>query len=261
MAQSCAYCGDSGRITKEHLWPASLHRRLQAANGNPGNLFWLRRTNAEFAGEPTVKDVCDRCNNGALSRLDAYICEMFDRYFARILERGETVNFGYDHHRLKRWLLKMCYNSARIHAARDLFVFSPLLPYIRGLDDALGRSVQLYVQLTYPSLIPPERRGEPELQDAPLRWEPADHRVGHFLFEAGSDRKLMRAVHLRSYSFLLAFADPALGRQPAIDFQRTFLATVPGVRALLASRSSVELVCDGTDAWRSFDASRSNALH
>jgi hypothetical protein len=62
--------------------------------------------------------------------------------------------FDYDYHRLKRWLLKMSFNSARIHAAKDEFVFPPLLPYILGKSESLGRSVQLYVQLSYPGEIP-----------------------------------------------------------------------------------------------------------
>ena len=260
MSRSCAYCDDPGRITKEHLWPASLHKRLKAANGTNESLFWLRRTNSEFAGEPTVKDVCQDCNNGVLSSLDAYICELFDRYFVRILQRGEAVRLEYDHHRLKRWLLKMCFNSARIHQAKDAFAYTPLLPYIRGEDDALGRSVRLFVQLAYPGPIPSDRLCDPALADAPQMWEPADHRVGHLLFRMGGDQKLMRVVHLRSYSFLLAFSDPACGRAAAIEFERVFLSTVPGVRPLPPSRSAVDLVCDGIDAWSSFEASRSVTL-
>jgi hypothetical protein len=260
MSRSCAYCDHPGRITKEHLWPASLHRRLQAANGTQDSLFWLRRTNAEFAGEPTVKDVCQDCNNGVLSSLDSYICELFDRYFVRILQRGEAVRLEFDHHRLKRWMLKMCFNAARIHNAKDAFTYTPLLPYIRGEHDSLGRSVQLFAQLAYPGPIPADNRTDPELADAPQMWEPTDHRVGHVLFRVGQNQKLLRAVHLRSYSFLLAFSDPAQGRATAIDFERVFLSTVPGVRPLPASRSAVDLVCDGTDAWSSFQASRTLTL-
>lgn len=148
MSRRCAFCDNPGQITREHLWPAGLHERLRTANGDSESSFWLRRTDSEFAGGPTLKDVCQTCNNGVLSILDSYICELFDRYFATILERGQKVRFEYDHHRLKRWLLKMCFNSARIHHSNDEFAYLPLLPYIRGEDDALGRSVQLYVQLT-----------------------------------------------------------------------------------------------------------------
>jgi hypothetical protein len=48
------------------------------ANNDPKALFWLRRANVEIEGEPKLRDVCQACNNGVLSRLDAYICELFD---------------------------------------------------------------------------------------------------------------------------------------------------------------------------------------
>jgi hypothetical protein len=256
MSRRCAYCDDSGQITREHLWPASLHERLRAANGASESRFWLRRTDSEFVGQPRVKDVCQTCNNGVLSILDSYICELFDRYFVTILERGEKVRFEYDHHWLKRWLLKMCFNSARIHHSNDEFAYLPLLPYIRGEDDALGKSVQLYVQLAYPGPVPPSRLKEPGLEGAPAQWLPSDHRVGHLHFSTGPDRKQLRAVHLRSYSFFLAFSDPRGGRAAAIDFHRAFVATVTGMRPLPASRSVADLVCDGIDAWSSWESSR-----
>jgi hypothetical protein len=69
-----AYCGSSGPLTREHLWPASLHQRLMGANNDSKGLFWLRRANAEIEGEPKLRDVCQACNNGVLPQLDAYIC-------------------------------------------------------------------------------------------------------------------------------------------------------------------------------------------
>jgi 5-methylcytosine-specific restriction endonuclease McrA len=70
--RQCAYCGSEGNLTREHLWPTSLHKRLSATNDVTQSLFWLRRINAEIEGEPTIRDVCSACNNGPLSNLDAY---------------------------------------------------------------------------------------------------------------------------------------------------------------------------------------------
>jgi hypothetical protein len=40
-------------------------------------------------------------------------------------------------------------------------------------------------------------------------WEPKNNRVGLVVFNAeGVGRKVLRAVHLRSFSFFLAFFDP-----------------------------------------------------
>src|SRR4051812_11135562 len=120
MMSVCAFCEQPGTMTREHLWPAALHARLFAANNQSQSAFWLRRLGKAIPAEPQIRDVCARCNNGALSELDTYICELFDRSFIHMPARDELVSFDYDYHRLKRWLLKMSYNSARIHSAPDL---------------------------------------------------------------------------------------------------------------------------------------------
>jgi hypothetical protein len=259
--RQCAYCGSSGPLTREHLWPASLHRRLMESNNDPKGLFWLRRANAEIEGEPKLRDVCQACNNGVLSQLDAYVCELFDRSFIHIHQRHAIVRFEYDYHRLKRWLLKMSFNSARVHTSMDLFVYQDLLPYIHGQSLSAGQSVQLYVQLSYPGKVPPENLRDPELAGAPAVWEPQDNRVGLLAFNAeGVGRKVLRAVHLRSFSFFLAFFNPKEKSAVLSHFSKTFLRRMSAMVLLSASRTYAELVCDGMDAWQSFYGSRENAF-
>jgi len=257
LDKTCAYCESPANLTREHLWPAALHDRLMRANKATGNAFWFRRINAEIAGEPTIKDVCQKCNNGHLSQLDAYICALFDRYFAHILRRYDKVDFEYKYHLLKRWLLKVCYNSARLHTSMDLFAYAPLLSYINGDSASVGRSVQLFLQLAYPGVIPPDRLNDSDLQGAPHMWEPQDNRVGLMRFQVSAkDRKVLRAVHLRSYSFYLAFWKPGTTLSITEDFAGEFLLRMPGSVMLRASDTNVGLVCDGADAWRSFDGAR-----
>ena len=105
----CAYCGSDERLTREHLWPTSLHRRLMDVSEAKQNNFWLAKLKKEIPSEPTVRDVCAHCNNIVLSALDRYICELYDRSFIHIPSRHERVEFEYDYHRLKRWILKMCF--------------------------------------------------------------------------------------------------------------------------------------------------------
>ncbi len=230
-------------------------------NGDPKGLFWLRRANAEIEGEPKLRDVCQACNNGVLSQLDAYICELFDRYFIHIHQRHASVRFEYDYHRLKRWLLKMSFNSARVHTSIDLFVYQDLLPYVHGQSLSAGRSVQLYVQLSYPGKIPPENVRDPELAGAPAVWEPQDNRVGLVAFNAeGVGRKILRVVHLRSFSFFLAFFDPNEKSAVLSHFSKTFPERMSAMVLLSASRTYADLVCDGMDAWRSFYGSRENSF-
>jgi hypothetical protein len=253
--RTCAYCGASERLTREHLWPASLHRRLMGGAQKAENRFWLKKIKREVPKEPTVRDVCAECNNGELAVLDGYICELFDRSFAHLHERYERVVFEYDYHRLKRWLLKMCFNSARIHSARDEIVFPPLLPYIMGNSEKLGRSVQLYVQLSYPAEIP-ENLLDSEVP-RPLMHYPTLNRCGNVWFNVeGVGKKLLRAVHLQSFSFYLAFFVPNERREVVEHFTKTFLRLMRATVLLRHSRKSVILFCDGMNAWDSVAEAR-----
>ncbi|MER9891910.1 hypothetical protein NKJ40_07360 [Mesorhizobium sp. M0119] len=174
----CAYCGPTtSQRTKEHLFPKALHRRLQEAN-NAKHIFWLLRLDKEVAGEPTIKDVCEWCNSGFMAKLDDYICQEFDGQFATIRQHYEKVTFNYDFHPLKRWLLKMAYNSARLHSSADTFALKAVLPYIRGENNHLGRSVRLFLQLSYPGPISAEERAELGGDEVPEVWEPRLNRAG-----------------------------------------------------------------------------------
>ena len=254
----CAFCGETAALTKEHLWPGGLHRRLQAVNAQTETSIWLRRVDRELPSEPLVKDVCAACNNVTLSKLDDYVCELFDQQLAAIPQRYENVSLEYDYHRLKRWLLKVCFNSARIHNSIDLFVFAPLLPYIMGRSENLGRSVRLYVQLSYPDEVPASDLADASV--APFVFAPLENRLGHMLFETPTDRKLLRAVHLRAFSFFLAFFKPKEKIAGMDYFERHFLDRHPHAVRLKPSRRVVDLVCDGMSAWESVKEARANSL-
>jgi hypothetical protein len=172
------------------------------------------------------------------------------RAFVHVAKRYDKVEFEYDYHRLKRWLLKMCFNSARIHTSRDAIVFPPLLPYIMGKSHALGRSVQLYVQLAYPDEIPGEFLDSTDLR--PTIYYPMMNRVGNLWFEVeGVGRKMLRSVHLQSFSFYLAFFKPDEQRVVKEHFTRTLLERMPATVLLRASLNRVTLLCDGMNAWDS----------
>lgn len=107
MSKSCAYCGNPPPFTREHIWPSGILKR-----GDFGIRF-SARANKTFEGDLTIADVCADCNNGPLSALDAHVCELYDRRFAKRVEPGAVVTFTYDYGLLMRWLLKISYNSAR----------------------------------------------------------------------------------------------------------------------------------------------------
>jgi hypothetical protein len=246
-------------MTLEHLWPASLHRRLLAANKQTANVFWLARLKREIPSEPKVRDVCALCNNGILSELDAYICTLFDTTLRHIPARHERITFEYDYHLLKGWLLKMSFNSARIHNSHDLFALEAVLPYIMGRANALGRSIQLYVQLSFPQEISKQDDLTPDdISQCPI-FTPIIHRAGHMLFRVhGIGQKVLRAIHLRSFSFYLAFFRPNERRAVQDDFMNVFTTNMSSTVRLRPSIQTVELMCNGKGAWDSFRASRTS---
>lgn len=253
----CAYCKQPGTMTREHVWPASLHRRLLEANEQEGNLFWLARLKKVIESEPKIRDVCASCNNGVLSDLDAYICSLFDAHFVNIPARHEMVRFTFDYHLLKRWLLKLCYNSARIHTSLDLFAFETLLPYINGVDEKLSHSVQLFLQLDYPGEVLEKSLAPSATQGARSFFRPLSNRVGHMFFRAqGVGQKLLRAVHLRAFTFYLAFFNPSESCAVIDHFSNCFTHSLSGVALLAPSVGCVELECNGMDAWSAYEGSR-----
>ena len=109
-----------------------------------------------------------------------------------IPQRHARVRFEYDYHLLKRWLIKMSYNSARIHDSRYLFALRALLPYIMGSELILGRSVDLFLQLVYPEDVPSSDLSPDASEDFPTRFLPLDNRVGHCAFRLpGEGQKVL----------------------------------------------------------------------
>ncbi|MDE1146955.1 MAG: hypothetical protein PW843_10080 [Azospirillaceae bacterium] len=252
-------------MTREHLWPRALHRRILSVNEQNENYFWMRRTNSVIKSEPTIKDVCEVCNNVILSGLDEYICQLFDKYFHKIMERHESFDFHYDYDKLKRWLLKMCYNSSRTTSSiekksPDIEIYQQILPYILGKNNSIGRSSQMYLQISYPSLIPSKFiKNKPETENKDIIFYPSGNRVGFTFFKLDNvGKKLLRTVHLRSFTFYIAFFEPSKGASDIYDFSNEFTKTMPGTHLLKKSKTSIRISCNGADSWKSFYEARAN---
>jgi hypothetical protein len=122
----CAYCGAAGR-TREHIFPAFLRDHF------PGHNTFVDNTRGKVlvGAAPTIRDVCEACNNGPLAQLDGYGAELAREYFTQAVELGPVrVTFVADFHRLLRWLLKLSFNDARSRRKGDSF--KPFVPYILG---------------------------------------------------------------------------------------------------------------------------------
>lgn len=152
----------------------------------------------------------------------------------------------------------MSYNSARIHSAHDEKALELMLPYILGEDDNLGRSVQLFALLTYPEEVKKREIDKTITSDETIIIEPKIHRVGHILFKVPNiGQKILRVVHLRSFSFLLAFWPSAGGKAEQNDFESIITSKMNGLKLLRANKKNITLECVGIGAWMSLKDARS----
>ena len=117
----CAYCSEDKKATREHIIPKGFIDHMRATNVlSYADRSPIRSVNSEM----TVKDVCADCNNGELSKLDAYALELLMDINNDIQENTKKIYFKYNKDKLIRWLLKICYNSARAdkaHKAIELY--------------------------------------------------------------------------------------------------------------------------------------------
>jgi hypothetical protein len=128
-AHVCAFCEVGTDLTKEHIFPECLHKRVPS--GETTSIAKTPQGDKAVSDPPRVRDVCARCNNGPLSELDTYICDLHDQYFKTTVHRGDRVDFKFDFDQLLRWLLKTSYNTARVRGW-DFKKDSRLLRYILG---------------------------------------------------------------------------------------------------------------------------------
>ena len=143
----CAYCAKEAPLTREHLWPGGIIKRAKDLNTS-----YFGKLNKFIDAELTIKDVCAECNNGPLSELDTYICELFDAQFCRQVVRREVRTFLYDYEKLLRWLLKISFNTARANDS-DVVVLSRYANYVL-MGGEPPNDVQVRLELIHTSKNP-----------------------------------------------------------------------------------------------------------
>jgi len=197
----CAYCGKDCQPTREHVIPRWY-------NDTPGDeeTFSARSPLNHVKGDLIVKDVCQVCNGGPLSGLDAYGKELYERYFAFPAYEGGNVNFDYDGERLIRWLLKLSYNSARAQNA-DSFVLREYREVMIGSMSIPAR-IRCWLHLISTSWFEPEtntiRPALPHEQGHQNVEEPLWFRICQFRLPTYPAPFLVqRMVIINSFAFTL----------------------------------------------------------
>ena len=246
--QSCAYCGNaSNPLTREHLWPISLSRRFNEDATNPH--FFLERSPQKFLiGEPTVKDVCCVCNNGELSQLDVYACELYDRFWCKKIERGQVIKFDYDYDRLIRWLLKISFNSARIHDS-DPGILNYYSKYMIGRFRA-PRNMRLFLQLISPAIVNAEgealTKGEVK---AGTKFYPDRLREGHTALSNYELKSAVgRSVIINAFAFSIFVYDRNAPETNMRRLEVAFAEASPSATLVKDDGQTVYVAANGLDA-------------
>lgn len=133
----CAYCknplgGKAHRKTDEHVIPDSLLRLYPKQDLS----FHNDRVFVDNRGI-TLSDVCASCNNGTLSKLDAYGAKLVETTFFEELDfscYGKCMPIELDTSVFIRWILKILYNGVRFQKL-DTEDIERCIPYILGDTD------------------------------------------------------------------------------------------------------------------------------
>lgn len=124
----CAYCDNEGKMSREHIIPKGFIDHMNVEEQS----VWSDKAPARLIkGELTVKDVCADCNNRELSQLDDYALNLILKYNECLSISTKKIYFKYNYNMLVRWLLKICYNSARANDAEfDIKLYQKNVDYI-----------------------------------------------------------------------------------------------------------------------------------
>ncbi len=124
----CAYCNQDAAATREHVIPAFIYRFHKDLEDKI--IGWNEVAQKMVGGEQQVKDVCETCNGGVLSSLDAYGKEfLVTNGFLTQNYTERSAKLTYDYDRLVRWLLKISFNATRTDHGHS-HLFKRFIPYI-----------------------------------------------------------------------------------------------------------------------------------
>ena len=230
LPQRCAYCDGSGPLTRDHVWPECFLDRTGRVAAH-----FSHQSERAHGADYVVGDVCSRCNNDILSKLDDYLCRLYDEYFAEARGFGATVVFRYDYHLLVRTLLKIAYNSARA-AGSDHEHLRRLRSYIL-LGEPVPTQLALFAEIVSPTLVADSK--EPSGNRTVLPSGFYRSAITRLLTPHG-DRLRPRIVAIDSFYFHLLLPAVALADSEFEEAAAELGEYVPGVVRL--SPLSTELI-------------------
>lgn len=113
--KNCSYCNEVGNLTKEHIWPSNIIKKFETKLAS-----YNKKIDKFVYSDPVIKDVCAKCNNEILSKLDVYLSNLYDSHLHQRLNPGQSTKIEFNFEMLTRALLKISYNSSRAVADENI---------------------------------------------------------------------------------------------------------------------------------------------
>lgn len=205
----CAYCNKEGNLTREHIWPKCIIKRMPELEAK-----YLKSQEKFFSSELIISDVCAECNNVKLSVLDAYLCQLYDKYFGVFTEAYEEIVFEYDYELLLRSLLKITYNSSRTINRTENY-FNQFKEFILAGGKEY-ENIIIKLDLIKPSVI----NGG--------KVYPKSARCGTIDIDFESENLILRVVSINSYCFFIIIHKEVFLKDEHIDEYWEVFNRIPG---------------------------------
>jgi hypothetical protein len=221
--RKCAYCGIPSTLTKEHLLPDCISKHWDKDVETNVSTGGSQRI---VTSDPKIGDVCAHCNNVLLSKLDDYVCGLYEEHFAHMVRPGNRIVLNFDFDQLLRWLLKTCFNVAR--ARRWSTPLEQARGYILG-KDTNRPACRLFLQLITPTKV---KRGE--IKDFPEATEvpPILHRLAPVDVSSMPGLEAAFLLSLNSYYFYVLLENPDISKKIRLKSFNSIIRDAPGAQEL-----------------------------
>jgi len=184
LKRKCAYCGKDEKLTREHIWPKCIIKRMPELE-----LKIMDNNKVVTNAELTIADVCAECNNDKLSILDNYICSLYDSHFKNFVEEKKPTKFKYDYELFLRSLLKITYNSSRTKS-RINNEFEKFKEFILN-GNQIREDVVIKADIITPAII----NGK--------KLYPKSTRCGTLSVDTTVENFILRMISINSYHFYM----------------------------------------------------------
>lgn len=207
--KKCAYCDTATKLTKEHIWPKCLITRM------PNLTFrYIGGQDKFVTSELTISDVCSKCNNEKLSKLDSYFCSLYDKYFKNFHEEKKQFVFEYDYNLLLRSLLKIIFNSSRTINSEDNY-FENFKHFIINGNETWGNVIIIL------DIITPWITNGIKVYPASMRCGTADAGIKNENF-------IISAVTVNSYYFYILISKEKKISETLVEELNNVYNRIPG---------------------------------